>query len=242
MRGPHPKDKELFCETELARLREGAADLRYLLERGYAQPGALKLVGDRFQFLGRQRQALYRSVFAPSESERIRSSRLKPDELAGRPLLIDGHNVLITIETALGGGLLIRCDDGFLRDIAEKHGSYRQSEHTERAINLLERALQSLRPSRVNLFLDRPIPFSGLLARRLREAVGEGAAVSVVPSADGAIKEEFRSAPDAVAATSDSALLKSCAATFDLPSFVVEKWIPRAWVIFAEPAERPESE
>jgi len=242
MHGPHPKDRKLFSEKELERLRRGAADLRYLLERGYAQPGALKLVGDRFQFLGRQRQALYRSVFAPSESEKIRSSRVEPEEVSGRPLLIDGHNVLITIETALAGGLLIRCDDGFLRDIAEKHGSYRRSEHTERAIALLREALGVLEPSTVSLFLDRPIPFSGLLARRLREAVGERAVVSVAPSADGAIKEEERESEDAVVATSDSALLRSCSRTFDLPSFVVERRIPDAWVIFDDSPERPGSE
>jgi len=231
MRGPHPKDRELFTDSALQRLREGASDLRYLLGRGYAKPGALKLVGDRFQFVKRQRQLLFRSVMPPQEADAIRRRTVKPEAVSGNPLLVDGHNALITTETALAGGLLIRCDDGFLRDIAERHGSYRQSPHTGEAISFIRKALEELSPARVSFFFDRPIPFSGLLAKRVREALGAEVSVEVAASADGALKDELPREANAIVATSDSALLLSCPRVFDLTGYVVGRFVPSAWIV-----------
>ena len=46
-------------------------------------------------------------------------------ELAGSDLLIDGFNVLTTIEAALGGAVVLACRDETYRDIAGLHGTYR---------------------------------------------------------------------------------------------------------------------
>jgi hypothetical protein len=47
-RGPHPEDRELFSSDAVPSLHSAASDLSWLLTRGYASPGALKLVGDRY--------------------------------------------------------------------------------------------------------------------------------------------------------------------------------------------------
>src|SRR5688500_10446127 len=46
-RGPHPEDAGLFAPAVHPTLRSAVADLSWLLTRGYADPSALKLVGDR---------------------------------------------------------------------------------------------------------------------------------------------------------------------------------------------------
>jgi hypothetical protein len=226
--GPHPKDPTLFSEDALGAIREAAVDLRYLLDRGYARPGVLKLVGDRFQLTSRQRQLLFRGVCAPRDAAVVRAARVDPAAIRGAVLLVDGHNVLITLETALAGGVLIRSDDGFLRDIAEKHGAYRRSEHTTEAIGLVRDGLEALRPARVACYLDRPLPFSGLLAQQVRENLGEAVTVDVVPSADGAVKAQ---AGDGIVATSDSAVLLAVPRSFDLAGYLVERAVPDAWIV-----------
>ncbi len=231
MRGPHQKDRQLFGEEQLDRIRDAAADLRYLLGRGYAQPGALKLVGDRFQLTSRQRQLLFRGVCDPRVAEELQTGQVGSEGIRGAPLLVDGHNVLITLETAVAGGILIRSDDGFLRDIAEKHGAYRQSEHTDRAIDILREGLGELAPATVACFLDRPLPFSGLLAQRVREALGNSVSVDVVPSADGALKAAVGASAGSVVATSDSAILRAVPRTFDLTRYLVEQWVAGAWIV-----------
>jgi hypothetical protein len=231
MRGPHPKDRQLFQEEKLIAIREAAVDLRYLLGRGYAQRGALKLVGDRLQLTGRQRQLLFRGVCAPRVAQEVRSSHVGSEGVRQAPLLVDGHNVLITLETALAGGMLIRSDDTFLRDIAEKHGAYRQSEHTEKAVEIVRDGLGELAPRTVTCYFDRPLPFSGLLAGRVREVLGGDVNVQVVPSADGALKDAAGESAGAVVATSDSAVLRAVARTFDLTQYLVARWVPGAWIV-----------
>ena len=46
-------------------------------------------------------------------------------------------NVLITLESALGGGVLLRCRDGCLRDMASLHGTYRIVDETDPALDAL---------------------------------------------------------------------------------------------------------
>ena len=231
MHGPHPRDQALFGDAQQrARIGEAAGDLRYLLGRGYARPGALRLVGDRYQLASRQRQLLFRAVCAPQAAERTRAVCVPPARVRGAPLVIDGHNVLITLETAAAGGLVLRCDDGFLRDIAERHGAYRQSAHTARALALLAEALGELKPGAVRCYLDRPVAFSGLLAESVRRALGAAAAVEVVDSPDFMVKHMAGDLPDAVAATSDSGILGQVAAAFDLAGWIVARRLPDAWV------------
>ena len=67
--------------------------------------------------------------------------RLCPEQLAGNELVIDGFNILTTIEAALGGAVVIVCRDTTCRDIAGIHGGYRRVAETEPALDqLIDRA------------------------------------------------------------------------------------------------------
>ena len=125
-RGPDPRDARLFGPELVPRLREAAADYAWLLGRGYSDVAALKLVGDRFQLAGRQRDALRRGVCAPARAE-ARLARRRP---LGDRVAIDGFNVLVTLESLLSGAPVFRGLDGALRDLAGVHGTWRRVEET----------------------------------------------------------------------------------------------------------------
>lgn len=230
MRGPRNTDADILSTDALAQLSEAAHDLRYLLGRGYAQRSAITLVGDHLQLVKRQRQLLFRCVASPAVAAAVRHKTVA--SAAGRTLLVDGHNVLITLETALNGGPLVRADDGFLRDLSELHGAYRANASTPKAIALLAASLRALAPTAVALYLDRPIAFSARLADELREALGPEAGVELADSADGAIRARLRAGLDAVLASSDSALLAEASAVVDVVADAVRRGpVAEAWIL-----------
>jgi hypothetical protein len=89
-RGAHPEDAKLFAPDQHARLRDAVAHLSWLLTRGYAQPSALKLVGDRFNLDARQRTAVMRCACSDQAIEARRARQFQPLDVRGRTMLIDG--------------------------------------------------------------------------------------------------------------------------------------------------------
>src|SRR4051794_2900931 len=57
-RGPGPQDRDWFGGDARPALKAAVSDLSWLLSRGYAGPSALKLVGDRYRLVERQRAAV----------------------------------------------------------------------------------------------------------------------------------------------------------------------------------------
>ena len=69
----------------LPALRQAVADLSWLLERGYAEKSSLKLVGDRYDLLARQRTAVGRCACSDADVARRSGRRVGPEQLVGRP-------------------------------------------------------------------------------------------------------------------------------------------------------------
>ncbi|MCG8584816.1 MAG: DUF434 domain-containing protein [Pirellulales bacterium] len=111
-RGPHPEDLQLFAEEHVPRLREAANDLAWLFNRGYASASALKIVGDRYALIARQRTAVARCACSDEATARRQQRQITSEELAGRRLWIDGYNVLTSVEAALSGGVILHARDG----------------------------------------------------------------------------------------------------------------------------------
>jgi hypothetical protein len=229
--GPHPKDVDLFSEAALSALRQATSELAFLRRRGYALPGALKLVGDRHQLRERQRTAISRATSeAATAAER---SPRQHDEQAAPPSLlgVDGFNVVITVETALNGGVLVTTLDGGLRDLAGVHGSYRISDVTTQALELIAKRLGERGWSDVptRWLLDAPVSNSGRLAARISEQ-GEGLAwtVEVVPDPDADLAALE---PGQTAATSDAVVLDRCPSWVDLAAETIRRHVPQAWIV-----------
>ena len=167
-RGKHPEDEALFSERWLPVLRRAVSDMSWLLSRGYARAAALKLVGDHFQLATRQRTAVDRCA-CPEGALAARSAReLAAEAMRSADVYVDGYNLLITVECALSGGILLKGRDGCIRDMASLHGSYRRVEETQPAVELIGAVLARLAPARVIWMLDAPVSNSA----RLKTLIG----------------------------------------------------------------------
>ncbi|MFA4944847.1 MAG: DUF434 domain-containing protein [Lentisphaeria bacterium] len=220
-RGPAPGDDHLFAPAALPSLRQATADLGWLLGRGYPADSSLKLVGDRFQLTARQRLAVGRCAAAPATAAARRARELPAAGLAGQRLLIDGFNLLVTLETALAGGLVFRGRDGCLRDLAGVHGTWRRLAETIPALELAGTVLAELRPAAGLWLLDRPVSNSG----RLRGMLLELAAAHGWPwEAELLFNPDRRlaTATDPVA-TSDHAILDQCGSWFNLAAAILPR-------------------
>ncbi|HYO92777.1 MAG TPA: DUF434 domain-containing protein, partial [Pyrinomonadaceae bacterium] len=174
-RGAHPEDKRLFESARLPALRQANAELSWLLSREYTLKASLKLVGDRHGLSERQRLALSRAACSDASLKKRAANCLPISNMGGERLIIDGFNLIITIEAALGGGPLLICRDDCIRDLSSVHGSYRSVQETEKAIRLIGEALAALNPDSVEWLLDRPISNSGRLSTRINELAREQA-------------------------------------------------------------------
>lgn len=229
-RGPHPNDDRLFAKAELPRLRSAVADLSWLRTRGYAEPSALKLVGDRYQLRQRQRVAVGRCACSDDNLAARESRRVETSGVSGRALVVDGLNVLTTIEVALSGGVLLVGRDGCLRDMASFHGSYRLVEETERAIEILLDTIASMEPSDATVLIDRPVSNSGRLANAIRAAAASRELDVAAVTADRV--DETLGAEFGVVATADSGILDACGLWLNLARISVERCaseLERSW-------------
>ncbi len=237
-RGPHPEDQDLFTAKHHEALRLATRDLSWLLTRDYAMPSALKLVGDRYGLRQRQRLAVRRCAcsdpaLASRSARRVELDAVVPGngaEARQGELLIDGFNLLTTIEAALSGGVLLLGRDGTLRDMASMHGTYRKVEETRPALKLIGEALASHGSPRCWWYLDRPVSNSGRLKRQIEEMAASSGwpwRVEITLNPD----DDLIAAREAIAVTADSAILDACAQWLNLAREAVEGWIAGAWVV-----------
>ena len=207
-------------QLDQEKLHTAAADFLYLLDRNYPRSACLQLVGNRYDLDALHRQVLHRGVFAREEAGKRRDRLVAVERLGDFKLLVDGHNVLITVESGLGGRLLIAANDGVIRDIAGVSHRYRISTLTHEAIDTIFQILQKYPPKETLFFLDEPIRQSGELAAALRSALrswnlsGDAQALKV---------PETRLIGGAgVVASSDSAVLDEVQRGFDLAAAAIK--------------------
>lgn len=228
-RGAHPEDQRLFAPSQLPRLRTATFEFSWLLTRGYAAVSALKLVGDRHKLSTRQRVALSRAGCADQEYERRQTTCLPVQQILNQEVLIDGFNLLITVEAALSGGVVLWCRDGCLRDLASVHGSYRTVIETQQAIELIGAVLCNLEPQSVTWLFDAPISNSGRLAQRIRT---EAAAHSWPWNAEVTFNPDTAIiASEQIAISSDSHVLDGAARWVNFSAYLFAQRLPDAWVI-----------
>jgi hypothetical protein len=220
-RGPHSDDLVLFAADQWPLLRAAAHDLSWLLERDYSMRSALELVGNRYRLTSRQRVAVERCTCAPSVA-RTRAARcVSEDALRGMPLWLDGYNVLLTLEVALGGGIVLHAADGAYRDLASVHGTYRTVAETRPAVHLFGRAYARLGCSEWVWYLDRPVSNSGKLKSLIETIASEhgwGWRVELVANPDPLLAQS----PEVVA-SADSYILDRCARWYNLARSIIDQ-------------------
>jgi len=254
-RGPHPEDAELFSPAQLSRLREATTDLCWLASRGYAEVSSLKLVGDRYGLMARQRLAVARCACSEAQLRRRWEHEVRcqigalpaaasghslgtspaevsagPDtNFATHPVWIDGYNVLTTVEAALAGGVVLHARDGTFRDMASMHGTFRKVAETEPALEIVGQTLAALGAPECVWYLDRPVYNSGRLKQWIEQAAekhGWPWRVELVANPDPILWDS-----SAIVASADSVILDHCQAWFNLARWAVERFVPGAWIV-----------
>lgn len=201
-------------------LQQAAEDFRYLLNQGYPRKASLELVGNRYDLSFDERHLLHRGVFSDIDSDVRQKRIISFGGIRNEDLAVDGHNVLITIEAGLSGRPLILADDGFVRDISGLSGSFKKTEVTEKAIQLILSFLKKWRPRHVLFLFDAPISKSGLLAQEVRtllkkEGLPGDALAMEVP-------EKTLIGFQGVIATSDTAIIDRSEKVIDLAGNIIK--------------------
>jgi hypothetical protein len=228
-RGAHPADRRLFAEDQLPALREATSELSWLLGRDYSIKSALKLVGDRYSLTERQRLAVSRAACSDQQQDLRRAHCLPLESIRGESLMIDGFNLLITLEAALSGGAVFICRDGCLRDLSGVHGSYRAVLETETAIRLAGEVLEQFGCARAKWLLDAPISNSGRLAAKITAlARGNGWPweTRTLNNPDVEI-----TASSGIAISSDSVILDRTGRWINLGYHIVSQRLPDSWIV-----------
>jgi hypothetical protein len=236
-RGPHPEDHALFAAARWPSLQSAVYDVAWLLSHDYAIHSTLKLVGDRYQLNERQRLAVFRSSCSDQSLEVRREHQVSLDKLANAAILLDGYNVLTTLEAALGGGVLLRGRDGCLRDLASMHGHYKRVAETAPSLELLGRTLATLGVANPTFLLDAPVSNSG----RLKTIMGHLASdhgwkwsIALVPDPDPVLAQSSD-----IVATADSVILdgtrnpagSGSPRWTNLAAYIVDRHIPAATIV-----------
>ena len=228
-RGAHPDDEHLFAESVHDKLRSAVCDYSLLLGRGYAGKSSLKLVGDRFALTSRQRMAVMRCGCGDDVLSKRVSKQVKAENLSGESILLDGYNVITTIESAMAGGVILLARDGCFRDIAGMHGTYRKVDETIPAVKLIGQFLAEASVSFCQWYLDSPVSNSG----RLR-----GLILEIADKSDWPWQVELVYSPDGILAratetiaTADGEILNRCQRWHNLAREIIEKYISEANIV-----------
>jgi len=205
-------------------------DLIYLLDRQYPKKPAITIVGNRYRLDSEDRMVLYRGVF-DSGQIRERKKKLQPPAFDGR-VLIDGYNVIITLESYLKGKRVFRSLDGYVRDVSGMYGNHSFTDFTMRSVDLMIQFLKSVTvmtekqgPTHA-VYLDSPVSRSGELAAHLRDAFEKEklkGAVYVTKNPDSMIIDESRAGDSAIVASSDTVILDRIERSVDIPAYIIER-------------------
>jgi hypothetical protein len=200
-------------------LRDAVCDLRYLLERGYKRKAAVDYVSNRYRLPTADRNLLLRAVYPRVEAAEHRRKLVGAPDIRGEEVLIDGYNVLITVEALLQGRTLVLCDDGYLRDTSAVYGKYRIDEGTLSALDAILGFLKKYSLHPVFIF-DSQVSRSGELCGLIRERLREHGLPGDARTATQADKTLRRSGREKVISTSDTAVIKNAGRILDIPSHI----------------------
>ena len=207
---------------------EAAEDLRYLLNRDYPKDASIQLVGNRYNLDRDGRHLLRRGVFPHALAEERNSKRISVADLKGNGLAIDGHNCIITLESALKGKTILLADDGFIRDISGVSGGYKESKETKEALEMIMDLLAEAGPRETRFLLDAPISGSGELAALIRGMMrdrgiqGDASAVK--------IPEHIMDTYKGIIASSDTAVIDQAERVFDLAGYLIQKKVGTPYI------------
>lgn len=219
-RSYEPRDVSFFAPRHVEKLRTCVFDLSWLLGRGYSRRSALKFIGEVHQLSKRQLMAVMRSSCSEISVQKRKLRKVKEPT---SDVYIDTYNLIILLERAWGGGVVLRGKDGCLRDIASVHGSYRIQEETELLIQYCIQHLATFRDVQVHWLIDAPVSNSRNLLKLVQACGGKAQSVHDVD------QEIIRRQGCVI--TSDVVILDATPQWYPLAETIIQRHIPNPWIV-----------
>ena len=198
-----------------------SVDFYFLQSRNYPRDRSLEMVGNRYNLTVKERNLLRRGVFGQKEAltRRGKHSYFVP----GKPesLGIDGHNVHITVESAILGRLILKANDKALRDISEISSNFRLTDVSFFAAEMICRFLEQQDIREVAIYFDAPISRSGELARLYNDLFKKHGIRGRASAVD--VPERHLPYEQAIIASSDSAVIDRAVKWIDLAAMVISQ-------------------
>ncbi|MDV3425785.1 MAG: DUF434 domain-containing protein [Bacillota bacterium] len=227
-RGCDPEDDKWFSIETETKLSKAAEDFQYLLNREYRSQPSIDFTGNHYLLSARQRTAIQRSTAAEAQYEKRKASMLPLESAKDGLVIVDGFNLIITLEVALSKSVLILGRDGVIRDLAGLRGTYNIIDKTEEALDLIGKAVKKLSIPEIKFYLDSPVSNSGRLKQKIlqqQDKWGIPAEVELAMNPDKEILSFDR------IVTSDSIILDNCRGWLNLSRFIIENYVKDAWIV-----------
>lgn len=205
------------------KLTEPAHDIRYLLARGYSISAAIRFVSDHYRLTESERHILVRVVRPPEVATARREKRLACADINGRDVLIDGYNVLITVESMLKDEKLWLGDDGFIRDTRGVFRNYNNTDTTYRAVDKILSFLSEYSVRSVNILLDTQMSKSGQLARYIDNRLSEYSLNGNVRTSRHVDFDLKNAGAGVVVATADGVVIDAAGEVIDIAACLMER-------------------
>lgn len=103
----------------------------------------------------------------------VKKKKLRCEQLKGRTVLVDGYNVLITLESLLREERTFVADDSFLRDVRGVFRNHSNDIFTSRAVEKMLSFLAVAEVEQADILLDTQMKHSGELASFIRSRMKE---------------------------------------------------------------------
>jgi hypothetical protein len=135
--------------------------------------------------------------------------------------MVDGYNVLITLESVLHHPeTVLESDDGVLRDINAVFGKYRPHGDTLNALDVLMDFLKQIMIKEVHFYYDSPVSRSGELAQLTRAVLRKHHLPGGANTSPYVDRELAKNSYNRVIATSDGPLMDRVKRVVDLPGLI----------------------
>lgn len=209
------------------KLLKPANDIRSILRWGYPKFATIRFVADHTQLSAEERHILTRVIMPPDRIVSRVDKKIGCNEVRNRDLLLDGYNVLLTVDSLLKEETMWFCDDGYIRDTRFYFSKSKHAEDIDEALETVLEYLSGTGPATINFLLDAQISRSGELAGFIRRKLDEKGIPGEARTSrhvDFDLKKEGGDPEkDVVVASSDGIVIDSVLKVLDIPACLMEK-------------------
>ena len=232
MKGTYEGPFYLYGSHMREKLLKPARDIRRILLWGYPKFATIRFVADHFQLNVEERHILTRIIVPPERIASRISKKVAFIDTRYKDILLDGYNVLLSVDSLLRKKPIWLCDDGYVRDTRCYFSKAKQVEDLEKSLDLVIKFLCEAHPKSVIFLLDAQISRSGELAGFIRykmEEHGIPGEARISKTTDFELKAyedkayEEGQKNNLVVATSDGIVIDSVSQAIDIPACLMEK-------------------